>query len=761
MREKDLERLEYYKIKEILKRFTKSQATNKFIDRLRPLKDIDTLKEEIELAKAFFNIAERIEIFNFPDIEVVIEKAKIQDAVLSVEEILDVLKVLKIIKNIKKTIISFIDEIPLLKRLIKGLFSFQELESIIESSVDSHGFVKDEASEELYILRKELKRIEEEIKRRLERLFERPDASLIFSDRIITIRNNRYVVPVKTAHHKKIYGIVHGTSSSGFTTYIEPQFIVELNNKISILKEREEKEVRKILMRITKYIGEFSEKILISFNTLVYIDFMKAKYQLGKLINGTFPNIGKYVNLIGARHPLMVLEGKDPVPVNIVIKEKRGVILTGPNTGGKTVSLKTLGLTALMFQSALPVPVDPKSEIPVFENIFVDIGDEQNINQNLSTFSSHIANIVDFIYKVNENTLVLIDELGSGTDPVEGSAIGIGILEYIKESNPFVFVNTHHTPIKIYAINSDYYIPASVNFDKETLKPTYSIMYNTIGQSMAIHIASKLGIPEEIINIAKEKIGKSGEEYLSTIEKLDEYIREYQDKLKEMELIKSSMERERERFKTLNQELEDMKREGWVKVASEAYNFLDNLKKEGKRILSSGNIKELEEFIETKKKELALKMGDQKILQFSVGDWVELASNPGKKGKIEKIEGTSAIVSFGHIRLRAKFKELKPIETSKSEIKKENTIHIRRSLPSELYLKGLSIDEALFRLETFLEEAHNSGVKMARIIHGVGTGAIKKAVREYLSKSPYVTFFRDAYPHEGGSGITIVFFDNN
>ncbi len=761
MREKDLEKLEYRKIKEVLKHISRSPATEKFIDRLRPLKESNLLWEEIELTKTFFNIADSIEIYNFPDIEIIIEKSKISSAVLTVDEITDIYHVLKLIKEVKKNIGTYVEEVPLLKRLLKNIFSFQHIESLIESSIDPRGFVKDEASEDLYNVRKDLRKIEEEIKTRLERLFERPDASVIFSDKIITIRNNRYVIPVKTTYHRKIYGIVHGTSSSGYTTYLEPQFVVELNNRISVLKEREDKEVRKILMRITQYIGENNDRLMNSFNALVYIDFMRAKYEFSKMIDGNFASIGKQVSLKEARHPILILENRNPVSINIEMVSKRGLILTGPNTGGKTVSLKTLGLLALMFQSALPIPANPESELPVFENIFVDIGDEQNIQQNLSTFSSHISNIVDFIDKVNEKTLVLIDELGSGTDPAEGSAIGIGILEYLKELNPFVFVNTHHTPIKLYAISSDYYIPASVSFDRETLKPTYSIIYNTIGQSMALHIAGKLGIPQEILDTARRKLGSSGEEYFKAIEKLDEYTKEYQEKLREMELIRSSLERERDRYKRLSEELEEKKKEGWVKIASEAYNFLDTLKKEGRKILSSNNVKELEKFVESKKREIAMKIGDEKMLRFSVGDWVELVTNPGKKGRIEKVEGNIAVVSFGHIRLRAKFKELIPVESVSREAIRDETINIRKSLPSELYLKGLSIDEALFKLETFLEEAHSSGVKMAKIIHGVGTGAIKRAVREYLSKSPYVVFFRDAYPQEGGSGITVVFFDRN
>jgi len=759
MRETDLEKLEFWKIKEYLKKFTNSDATDKYIDKVRPVRDKELLTEEIELSKSFFNIADNIELYKFDDIENIIEKSKIQGVFLSIDELLKILKVIKLIKLVKTTIANFSGEFFNLRKLLKNLYSFQHIEALIETTVDPAGFVKDEASEDLYNIRSELRRLEEEVKIRLERLFERPDISYIFSDKVITLRNNRYVVPVKTSHYRKLYGIVHGTSSTGYTTYVEPQFVVELNNRISVLREKEEREVKKVLQRITRYVGENGDKLLKSFQTLIYIDYLRAKYFFSKEIGGIFPDIGESITLKNAKHPLLVLENENVVPVDIIFGDRKGIILTGPNTGGKTVSLKTLGLFSLMFQSAIPVPVDPDSELPVFENVFVDIGDEQNIQQNLSTFSYHISNIVDFLDKVNERTLVLIDELGAGTDPAEGSAIGIGLLEYLKDKGAYVFVNTHHTPVKLYAISSDYYIPASVTFDKTTLKPTYQILYNTIGQSMALYIAGKLGLPEKILEVAREKIGSAGEEYLKAIDRLEEYIREYNKKLEEIELLKTSLEKEKEKYRKLTEELEKKKKENWINIASEVYNFLENLKKEARKVLSENNMDELEKFIKSKKKEIAVKIGDDRILNFSVGDWVELATNRGKKGKIEKIEGNIAIVSFGHIKLRAKLKELIPVNNNSKPSDNKEGIYIRKVLPSELYLKGLSIDEALFKLEMFIKEAYTSGVKTAKIIHGVGTGAIKNAVREYLKNSPYVVFFRDAYPQEGGSGITVVFFD--
>ncbi len=750
-----LHRLEFDRIKEELKKFAHSEATKERIEALEPLKN----KEEVEdLIKTFqeFSEVESLPLYNFDDIRKYLKRAKIEGATLGIEEILSILNFLKLVREVRKVIGKYAERKEKLRKFSRRLYLFSSLETLIEGSIDRRGFVKDEASEELLRIRRSIRNLEKEIMKRLENLFKNPEADRIFSDKIITIRNNRYVVPVKTSQAKKIFGIVHGTSSSGYTTYIEPQFVIQLNNKLSELKGEEEEEVRKILRRITAYIGDFANKIEESFEAVVELDLLNAKKELGKLYEGKFPKIGEYVELINARHPILALTKEDVVPVNIVLKEKKGLILTGPNTGGKTVALKTLGLISVMVQCGIPVPVSEDSTIRVFKNVFVDIGDEQSITQNLSTFSSHMVNIASFLKDVDESSLVLLDELGSGTDPAEGSSLGIGILEYLKQKGAWIFANTHHTPVKIYALNSDYFVPASVLFDEETLKPLYKIVYNTIGESKAFEVAKRCGIPEEIIENAKRYIGDMSKEYASAMEKLSEYTREYERKLQEIEELKKKLEEEKEKYEKLKEEYEEIKRRSWKEVYKEAKNYLRKLMYEAEEVLKRAkSVEEVKEFI--KEKEKQLKLFEEEKEEIKEGDLVEFL---GKKGKVIKKKNGKVFVAIEGKRLWIDEGSLKKVKQEAKERGVREEIPIKKT-KSEINLIGLDADTAVIELEKFIEEAYAEGLKTVKIIHGVGKGVLKKAVHDFLSKCEKVRFFREAYPKEGGAGVTVVYFEGN
>jgi len=757
MRERDLEKLEFNKVKEMLLGFAHSPATEERIRNLKPYTDRETIEKEIELAQAFFEIGEDIPIYEFDDIRVFLNRAKLQGAILGVEDILKILNVIGLVKELRRVLGANIQKLPSLRRIHKKLHLFSPLENLIRASIDPRGFVKDEASDELLRVRKTIRIIEEEIRRRLESLINRPDSGKFLADRIITIRNGRYVIPVKTSQVKKIFGIVHGTSSSGYTTYIEPQFVIHLNNKLTQLKEQEEEEVRRVLQRISEYIGDYSKDLSESFEACVEVDFLQCKYRFKKLVNGKFPQFGNWIELYGVKHPILMQVKEEVVPVDIILKEKKGLILTGPNTGGKTVALKTLGLSVLLFQSAIPIPADENSKLPLFEKVFTDIGDEQSIEQSLSTFSAHMRNVAEFIGKSDNHTLVLIDELGAGTDPIEGSALGIGILEYLKERNAWVFITTHHTPIKLYATTSDYYVPASVLFDRETLKPLYKITYNTVGESMAFHIAKKYGIPEKVIEIAKKHIGEFGEKYLQAMEKLSKYIQKYEEEHKKAEELRKELQKQKEDLEKLRREYEEAKRRGWKEAYREAKEYLRKLAHESQEILKKAkDKKEVKEFISRKKQELE-KIVPQEKSDIKVGDTVIFM---GKKGKVLEIKGDKAYLHLDRFKIWVDVRELE--KTSKylpKEIPKvsvETPVKVERDT---LNLVGKDINTATLELERFIEEAHSAGLKVVRIIHGIGSGKLKTAVKEALSKNEKVKFFRDAYPREGGSGVTVVYLN--
>jgi len=756
MREKDLEKLEFNKIKERLIEYAHSPATIEKIRNLIPLTEREKILQEIELMKAYWEIADGVPLFEFGDIRELVKRAKLEGAVLSVEEILSILRVLELIRELKRFLSPHVNRLKPLQKIYKNLTVLSALENITRSSIDPRGFVRDEASEELLRVRRTIRSIETEIRKRLESLVNRPEAGKFLADRIITIRNGRYVIPVKTSHVKKIFGIVHGTSSSGYTTYVEPQFVIHLNNKLTELKQREEEEVRKVLQRITEYIGDYAKEISEGFKACVLIDFLNCKYQFGREINGTFPELGEWVELYEVKHPILLEVKDEVVPVDIILKEKKGLILTGPNTGGKTVALKTLGLSVLMFQSGIPIPLKEGSKLPIFKKIFTDIGDEQSIEQSLSTFSAHVKNIAEFIKESDEDTLVLIDELGAGTDPIEGSALGIGILEYLKKRKAWVFITTHHTPIKLYATSSDYYTPASVLFDRETLKPLYRIAYNTVGESLAFYIAKKYGMPEEVIDIAKKHVGEFGEKYIKAMEKLSDYVKKYEEEHRKIEELRKQLEREKEELEKLKREYEEAKRKGWKEAYKEAREFLRKLAQESEEVLKkSRDKKEVKQFIEEKRKEIE-KIAPQRK-EIKRGDIVLFM---GRKGKVLDIRGNQAYVVTDRLRMWVDIKDLEKHEEDKRELHPPVPKEIPVLENTTINLVGKDSETAIKELEKFIEEAYVSGIKVVRVIHGIGSGKLKNAVREFLSKNDKVKFFRDAYPKEGGAGVTVVYLKN-
>ncbi|MEJ7553581.1 MAG: Smr/MutS family protein, partial [Aquificaceae bacterium] len=490
------------------------------------------------------------------------------------------------------------------------------------------------------------------------------------------------------------------------------------------MREEEEEEVKRILRKLSYMIGEQAQRLMEAFKTLVKVDYLKALAEFSESYGGKFPKIGDHIELLGVKHPLLVFLKEEVVPIDIVIKEKKGLVLTGPNTGGKTVALKTLGLCCLLFQSAIPIPVQ-EGTLPVFENIFVDIGDEQSIEQSLSTFSSHITNIAEFLPYVNSKSLVLLDELGAGTDPVEGSALGIAILEYLKGKNSFVLINTHHTPIKVYALNSSYYTPATTLFDKESLKPLYKIVYDAVGESMALFVAQKCGLPQELIEKAKRFLPVGFEEYFTAREILEGYIKEYHEKLGKLQEERERLEKLAIEQEAMLKELENRKREEIRKAVEEVKKrFEEFLLEAEKHMKSLKDRQKLRELFREKIESVYIKEQEEAI---KVGDWVDMF---GSKGKVLEIKDDRACVVSGNVKAWVRLSELKRIEQPPEEEQPKKVYEIKKSLPSEINLIGFSVQEALTKLELFLQEAHSMGIKVVKVIHGYGT--LKKAVQEFL-----------------------------
>ncbi len=751
--EKTLKTLEFFKLLSETSRLAKSEPGKEAVLLLRPKTKKEDVERELSLTDTFVKLlSERnLPLETFPDISAVLEKLKVEGAVLSPEELLSILKVLNQSAILKRFFSELEERFERIRFFAERLSEVGELRSKLNSSIDETGEILDSASPQLRSIRRSLKQVSDRIKEKLNSIVNRNED--LCPDRIITERDGRYVILAKPQFLKRFKGIVHDRSSSGQTLYVEPLSVVEENNKLRELRSKEKEEVRRILRELSKLASEHREEIKESFKALVEIDRRYAVSYMSLKLKGTLPEIGKSLNLKGARHPLLVLSGKETVPVDI--KLEKGLVITGPNTGGKTVTLKTAGILTLMAQTGFLIPAEEGSSVRLFKSWFADIGDEQSIEQSLSTFSGHIKNIAGILKEADSDSLVLLDELGAGTDPVEGSTLAVAILKYLKERRAKVVATTHFTPVKLFAYKDDYYEVASVLFDEKTLKPLYRLAYGIVGRSYALVIAQRFGVPEEVIETAKSLMkaeDKLAEDILEALEK--EYKR---------------LESERRRVEELKKKLEEKERELHEKEKKLREEFSEKLK---------SYIEELERKTAEALKEKEVERARQKVRQVvvsvrnrakleeeikpkrepKVGDTVKLLKS-GRKGTVVEInrERKTAKVQVGALKVDVKLSQVEVVEGAP---KKEETVSVNVKKPASFFpvlkVLGMRGEEALRAVEKFLDEANLVGVKEVKIVHGYGEGILKRLIREYLKESPYVKSFQSGKPEEGGDGVTVV-----
>ncbi len=751
--EKTLKTLEFFKLLSETSRLAKSQPGKEAVLLLRPKTKKEDVERELSLTDTFVKLlSERnLPLETFPDISAVLEKLKVEGAVLSPEELLSILKVLNQSAVLKRFFSELEERFERIRFFAERLSGVGELRSKLNQSIDETGEILDSASPQLRSIRRSLKQVSERIKEKLNSIVNRNED--LCPDRIVTERDGRYVILAKPQFLKRFKGIVHDRSSSGQTLYVEPLSVVEENNKLRELRSKEKEEVRRILRKLSKLASEHREEIKESFKALVKIDRRYAVSYMSLKLKGTLPEIGRSVNLKGARHPLLVLSGKETVPVDI--KLKKGLVITGPNTGGKTVSLKTAGILTLMAQTGFLIPAEEGSSIRLFKSWFADIGDEQSIEQSLSTFSGHIKNIAGILKEADSDSLVLLDELGAGTDPVEGSTLAVAILKYLKEKGAKVVATTHYTPVKLFAYKNDYYQVASVLFDEKTLKPLYRLAYGIVGRSYALVIAQRFGVPEEVIETAKNLMkaeDKLAEDILEALEK--EYKRLESERRRVEELKKKLEEKERElheREKKLREEFSEKLKSYIEELERKTAEALKEKEVERARqkvrqvVVSVKNRAKLEEEIKPKREP-------------KVGDTVKLLKS-GRKGTVVEInrERKTAKVQVGALKVDVKLSQIEVVEGAP---KKEETASVNVKKPASFFpvlkVLGMRGEEALRAVEKFLDEANLVGVKEVKIVHGYGEGILKRLIREYLKESPCVKSFRSGKPEEGGDGVTVV-----
>ncbi|MGX0125036.1 endonuclease MutS2 [Staphylococcus hominis] len=779
MRQKTLDVLEFDKIKSFVASETISDLGREKVSKMSPATDFETVEfqmNETDEISQIYNKHRLPSLSGLSKVSPLIHRAKI-GGVLNVTE-LNVIKRLIQVQNQFKTFYNQLLEedegvvkYPILNERMNQLPVLTDLYQEINEKCDAYDLY-DNASYELQGIRSKISSTTQRIRQNLDRIVKSQANQKKLSDAIITVRNDRNVIPVKAEYRQDFKGIVHDQSASGQTLYIEPSSIVEMNNQISRLRNDEAVERERILTELTGLVAADDNNCLVAESVMGQIDFLTAKARYARSIKGTKPTFYKErtVYLPNAYHPLL---NKDTVVANTIefIDDIETVIITGPNTGGKTVTLKTLGLIIVMAQSGLLIPTLDGSQLSVFENVYCDIGDEQSIEQSLSTFSSHMKNIVEILKETDKNSLVLFDELGAGTDPSEGAALAMSILDHVRGIGSLVMATTHYPELKAYSYNREGVMNASVEFDVNTLSPTYKLLMGVPGRSNAFDISKKLGLGLNIINKAKTMIGTDEQEINSMIESLeknskrvDEQRIELEKLLREARTTHDDLERQYQQYKNYEQKLMDEAKDKANQRIKSATKEADDILKDLRemRDKKGADVKE-HELIDKKKnledqyeaKSLKQNVKKQKWDDIHAGDEVKVLSY-GQKGEVLELSGENeAVVQMGIIKMKLPIEDLEKTKKKKEKPTKMVTRQNRQTIKTELDLRGYRYEEAVGALDQYIDQAVLSNYEQVYIIHGKGTGALQKAVQNHLKKHKSVQSFRGGMPSEGGFGVTV------
>ncbi len=799
MDSKTLQVLEYHKVRERLKAFCDFSASMELALALEPTDSFDLaiarLAETSE-ARLLFSTNDNIGIGGAHDIRQAVHLAA-RGGVLDPQQLLDVKSTLISCRELKKSLERKTDEYPRLSHIAVGLPAPHGIVDSITRILSDRGEVLDSASLKLADLRREIKIAHGRLMSRLQKYL--TESANKLQEPIITQRDGRYVIPLRAEFKGSIKAVVHDQSSSGATLFVEPLPIVELNNELRELELKARDEERRILAEVSAQVGEHAEEFKYGVENLAMLDLIFAKAKYAEELRASEPVISNQlsadskqssqssivnrkskIDLTHARHPL--LDPQTVVPIDVNPKEgTRAIIITGPNTGGKTVSLKTVGLLALMAQSGLHIPAQSGSEIPFFHSVFADIGDEQSIEQSLSTFSGHITNIIRILKHINHRSLVIFDELGAGTDPQEGAALARAILSHLLESGCTTLVATHYPELKTFAHSTEGVVNASLEFDIKTLRPTYHLTLGLPGRSNALLIAQRLGLSQLIIDSAKGEIHPDD---LRADKLLDDIRKERNRTSRERQKLEKARDRLEAQTKELEKRLEkieDERREVLAKARAEGElevavlrSNIDSLKsqlKKAKQPLEA--IKSIEEKIEKVEEKITApverqmsKVAEQSSIvnrksSIQLGERVTV-STLNAEGVVTALGEADAEVQIGSLRVRARLAELVRKSEGESKVESQTSSDLRpstfdsgKSPGLELNLRGKLVDEGLDELEKYLERAYSAGLLFVRIVHGKGTGKMRDAVRNALKSSEYVSSFEEPKDNEGGAGVTI------
>jgi DNA mismatch repair protein MutS2 len=790
--EKVLDTLEYHKVMEKVADLCSFSAGANLAREHMPSVDLEEARTwQRETAEVVAMLREEIpyNLRGARDVREVSLNAQ-RGVIIEASVLLDIKQTLKRGQLVKRNMGKLKGQFPLVAEITEEMEDCQALQDAIEASINDNAEIKDTASAKLAIIRRDLKISHDRLMSKLNRMVSSRNNQSLLQEAIVTMRNGRYVIPLKSEHKGKIKGILHDSSSSGATIFIEPLDTVELNNKWRELQVEEEKEIRRILAELTDLVANDSENIVRTVEVLAYLDFTMAKALYARNTDATMPKLvgfrdskknpnhpGSRIYFKAARHPL--LQGAI-VPIDVEFDDSTWVIVvTGPNTGGKTVSLKTVGLQSLMAQAGLHVLAD-EAELTVFEGIYADIGDEQSIEQSLSTFSSHLTNIIRILDECDERSLVILDEVGAGTDPAEGSALARALLNRLKDAGVTTMVSTHHPELKIYAVETKGVRNASVEFDLETLSPTYRLIVGLPGRSNALAIAQRLGLSDDIIDEARSFVAT---EELVADDMLDEIQRTRQEMTAQREEIQSLRDELAEKRRELANRLEDIedeRREVLREARSNANNELEGFQKELKNLRNDmrragmpfEKLQALQQAAEKMAEHAFEPIDEGEVEQISDVDWnpklgdMVFLDTLQSEGEIVEMDDKEAVVQVGNLRVRAKYTDIRKRnrEERRAAEKQERErrpvqVQSRPQIESpglELDLRGNRVDEALEKLDRYIDAAYLSGLPFGRVIHGKGTGKLRQAVRDYVNHHALVSKVTGAAPNEGGSGVTVI-----
>ncbi|MDL1970357.1 MAG: endonuclease MutS2 [Candidatus Desulfofervidaceae bacterium] len=770
MDSKALENLEFRHILKCISTYTSSLPGRVKVECLTPLVALDRIQERFKWVKEIklFLWDKAIPPPSIPDLIPVLHKSKIKNSFLTPEEIFIVGEHLEIARRVYTYWEEKRKDTPHTFRLVSRLVLLPELYKQIRQTVNAQGEVLDSASPRLKVLRERVQSLKIKIKNLLNELLEAPHYRSFWQEKIISIRNGRYVISVKSEYQSFLKGLVHDYSRTKATCFIEPLEILPLNNELQMAITEAKEEEERVLMKLTKEIAQYADILSQNQEWLSWLDTFMAIARYTAEFDCSFPKFDNRIYFKKAKHPLLLWREKKEqsakvVPINLqIFPPTKTLIVSGPNAGGKTVALKTMGLFILMLQSGIPVPAE-EVYLPVFEQVFTDIGDEQDLEYQMSTFSAHLKRLQEIIEKADENTLVLIDEIGKGTNPTEGAALAMAFLDTLKEKGTMTVVTTHYDILKSYGLKTREVLNVAVGVDEKTLQPTYQLVYNTLGMSYALEVAEKFGVKREILEKARDylkQIGGSSSELIHGLVK-----------------IKEELKRKKTYFLTLLSEVFSLKQR-WEKIIKEMEERQKELYlREEKRIKTL--LQEVEQTIKAarqqKQKEDLKRLETQRQLLHSLktqtispptlitplplkpGYWVKLSPHFGNKiVQIKEIQKDTAEVIVGNLRWQVPKRDIVEIVGEQMPLPKAVKVKTVSAPKTEVYLLGKRTDEALPQIEKAIDTAVLCGLKQIRIVHGLGSGRLRAAIREYLKTHPQVTGFQDAHPQEGGQGVTVV-----